>query len=238
MKKLTLGVFSLLMAAVLLAGCGGGASSSVAQPAGDSSAASSEVVSSQTPQSVADSSVPDDSGEPLVRGTWDGDTYSNEHFGVSFTLPADWVAGTEADLAAMMNISVDLLEGSEEEYPTELLEQATIFDMMATGDGVGNVMVMLENLSVYPLGILMSADNYIESLKQNLETNYAGQVEIGDSYQDTLGAHDYTVVPVTYTQAGTEQYMYVRKQSSYIVVVAITTVTGGTPLSDITPNFA
>lgn len=76
------------------------------------------------------------------RGTINGDVYSNQFIGISFTKPELWVYSTDEEIANLMGISAEVLEDGN--FIMEASKLNTIYDMMVQDAMTGNNIIILE----------------------------------------------------------------------------------------------
>ena len=88
----------------------------------------------------------EDTGYEL--GIIDGLTFTNDFMGISCTLPEDWVYASEAEIAELNGVVLEMFEDNEE--VAELLENSTsIYDAVAySGDGLCNFNIIAENMGL------------------------------------------------------------------------------------------
>jgi hypothetical protein len=49
-------------------------------------------------------------GGVLMRGTWNGRTYTSDYLGLSLTTPAGWTVATDQEIAAVMGVGMDFMQ--------------------------------------------------------------------------------------------------------------------------------
>ena len=178
-----------------------------------------------------------DAAKKLSRGTIEGDVYTSEFAGITFTKPESWVYSTDEEIAQVMNVGAELLDRSE--FEQKAAELTTIYDMMVKDVLWGNnVSVAFENLQLSQASNI-TVDQYIETVKtlmvqQASVMNY----EFGDTAEVKLGEQTYSRLPATGSYSGIsfDQYMYLRKEGVYMIVITIS-VFDGTAVSEFEAMF-
>jgi len=121
--------------------------------------------------------------EDDIRGSWDGNVYTNHHLGITFTAPADWEISTDAELATLFGLTSNF-------NGLNALQTVGIFsDMMAICPETGNnVQVIFESLG----GLTITETDYIDEMISEFEA-------IGSSV---------TVIPGTINLGNRNWYSY------------------------------
>ena len=146
-------VLAMAMAlAVVLAGCGGSASSSAASSASASSASATSASASSTAASTTASSTSASTSASAASsataavfkaGKVNGDTYTNEFFGVKFVAPSGF---TFNDASKMAEMNAAIGSSLTDESITKALENgAAYFDMACANENGTNVNVTIEH---------------------------------------------------------------------------------------------
>jgi len=154
-------------------------------------------------------------------GTLNGDTYTNEYIGYSFTLPDGWSFATQEELDEMMDAGGDLLN-EDQKAGAEYAKIATIYDMMAQSPAGYNIMVMLDNLKLYVGGTGTSVEDYIESLVTQLEAVNSMSYTCGEVTQVSAFGRDWSVLPAELTGTGIYQTYNICRIDDYMVAVIVT----------------
>ena len=105
----------------------------------------------------------------FTRGTWDGNVFTSDQVGISFTMPAGWIAATDAEMAELMGLGVDMMST---EFSPEMLESAGVLvvqDMMASNPETGAMVQVMAERLVFPNNRI-SAAAYIETASEMLAT--------------------------------------------------------------------
>ena len=175
----------------------------------------------------------------ISRGSVDGDVYTSDFSGLTFTKPGDWVYATNEEIAKTMNVGADAL-GDENAYLETVAKLSTVYDMMVADPATGSsVSVMYENLTLSG-SVGMSEEDYIDAVRTQLEA-----VEGMDySFDETttmvvLSGQVYRcfTASVTYSGIQMQQNYYVRAMDEYMNVVIVTLV-GDTPAEDVEAMFS
>ncbi len=218
MKKL----LAILMCAMLLftlAACGGGDNNGDGNDSGinaNNGGALSE--------NLGDSSDTNEEPVKISRGTITGDAYANEFLGITFTKPSEWNYLSDAEIADTINIGQDALDFGDIEKA--LAEKATVYDMAAMDNLYGNsVMVCYENTLVSG-GSEISADDYADILRTNLENQTALDYTFESEGKAFLGNTEFVRCVFSAETNGVtlKQAYYVKTMGKYAVTV-ITTMT-------------
>lgn len=175
----------------------------------------------------------------ISRGAWDGSVFTSEFSGITFTLPANWVAGTDEQLGEAMGMGIEGLAEAGADFSEEMLQMATVNDMMAFDMTTGNnVLMIYENLTLNVGGISLTEEQYLQATAAafaSLEMDYTfGEVE-----KQTIGTNEYYGIAISANVDGIEanQYMYARKIDNYLLLLAVT-IMDGTAIEDILANFS
>lgn len=194
----------------------------------------------QATPAQAEQAAAGEEGAALSRGIWEDGVWRSEFTGLSFTLPDGWQVATDEEIAQLMQISLDAMGEQGAALTPEMLEQVSIYDMMAV-DPVTNTNVVLgfEKLAAQPLSRMISGEVYLERMKAMLEDVEPGVYTFGEIYQQNVGAGDYAALSGGFEQYGTvvEQYYYARKIGDYIFFI-IATVLGDDTVETVLENFS
>ncbi len=173
----------------------------------------------------------------VTRGTIDGDVYTSEFLGLSFTKPESWVYSTDEEIAQVMNVGADVLDQSE--FEKKAAELTTIYDMMVKDLNWGNnISVAFENLKMSQASNI-TVDQYIDQVtammkEQASMMNY----EFADATEVKLGDQTFSKVAGTGSYSGVtfQQNFYLRKEGVYMVLITITAF-DGTDMSEYEAMF-
>lgn len=174
----------------------------------------------------------------ITRGTIDGNVYKNDCMDFEFTKPASWVYSTDEEIAKALDIGV-------ENFGNDNLKQAlesntSMYDMMVVDTVTRtNISVGYENLSK-TFSKNITEEQYVESLKTQLENNVSGMTVTFPDKLDTvkLGDNEYTKVVCTVSAYGTsmKQVYYLQKMDGYMGFIIVTIMNGYT-VADIEAMF-
>jgi len=103
----------------------------------------------------------------FTRGTWSGNVFTNNQLGVTFTMPAGWVAATDAEMAAVMGLGVDMMGLDMTPEMLELAGVTTVQDMMASNPTTGAMVQIMAERLVFPNTRISTAD-YIQQMSDML----------------------------------------------------------------------
>lgn len=168
-------------------------------------------------------------------GTLEGNTYTNEYLGYSFTLPDGWEFATKEQLNDMMAAGSEFLN-DEQKAAAEYAKLATIYDMSANSDMGENITIMLDNLKFYVGGTATKPEAYVNNLKEQLAVVDANGLsyEVSDSYNVNALGKDWIVLSAGIPAIGAYQTYSVCRVDNYMVAVIITSTStiGINDLSD------
>ncbi len=244
MKRRHLAPLASLFLAVALTACGTSGGQSAAEPAASETETSAQATEETTSDDAKEEAVPADEATTsddataeekaeeeegsFKRGTIDGNTYRNESFGISFTLPEDHAFATEDQLAQLANITTDMLE---DEASVKALEGGRIiYDMYEYGVDGSNTNIAIEKVNAMA-GALIDAKKYREACVSKIDEQLAGTgMEVIDREEATytIGGTDHPAEKVTITYEGSTIYeeMVFLKSGSFFALV---TTAGPTP---------
>lgn len=174
---------------------------------------------------------PDDSKKApeLSRGTIEGDVYTSEYLGLSFTKPESWVYSTDEEIAAAMNLGVDMFLG--ENFKNALENNPSIYDMMVVDTITrSSINVGFENLSK-TFASNITVEQYVEALKTQLGSISAMQVTFPEALATVkLGATEFTKVDCSVTAQGVsmKQVYYLNKSDNFMRFIIVTIPAGYT----------
>lgn len=155
----------------------------------------------------------------VEHGVIDGNVYTNESIGITFTKPDSWTFATDEELAEMNEGSVSASEYSD---LAELVDKNTcIYEMSANSALGSNVLIMIEDISVNP-GI--STDSYAKIVIDNLLDDGSFDYEIGETTEKEIDGQEFTIVEVTNTtfSFSFSQRLYIKKHGNYMIGIIAT----------------
>lgn len=160
----------------------------------------------------------------FTRGVWEGTVYANEYLNLRFALPEGFIASSDEEMAAMMQIGFEELDNYSE-FQKKLAEIRTIYDMMAASPTNGStVIVMLENLRMFPGGDSLSAQDYAAVLAEGLA---AAEVQgmtyaMGEGYESEMAGETWFVMPASIGDGLMRQDYYLRRVDDYMLAICLT----------------
>lgn len=181
-----------------------------------------------------------DSGKDFSRGSASDNTYTSAYSGLTFTLPGeDWQFASEEEMAAMMDVSVDLLNNVGIETSEEEVSAVTIYDMVARDPYSGtNVIILYENLALTQGGLAYDAKHYIEASNEVLQQTgmYDTFSEIGET---SINGEVYITQNIKGDISGlaSDQYYFVRRIDDYMLTVIISLFGDQYDIDSIMGNF-
>ena len=168
-----------------------------------------------------------DNNKTFARGTIDGNVYHSEFAGVTFTKPDNWKFSTDEEIAKLLGVGLDVLQSGDKFDASEL---ASTIDFQASDPTTGNNV----NMSVEKLNPLnaaaVSIDDYIESFRQTLNTQFQGMsATFGDTAETTVGGNTYKRVTANIQMSGVsmQQVYLLRKVGKYVICITLTSTNGG-----------
>ena len=102
------------------------------------------------------------------RGVWSGNEYNNAYLGLRFTMPEGYVAATDEEMAALMDMSEDVITNYSE-FQLKIASLKTIYDAMVSNPTTGSgTIIMLENLKLTVGASKLTAQEYADILAEQL----------------------------------------------------------------------
>ena len=167
----------------------------------------------------------DTENNELVFGEISENVYTNSFAGLSFTLPDGWTFATESELEQMMGAGSEAIYGDDQQAAVEYAMSATIYDMMAqNADDGSNIIVMLENTSMYEGGTEITEEEYLAALKNSLDLSTTVTYIISDTVtKATINDSEYTVLESEIEgYGGAYQTYYVRRIGKFMLCICFT----------------
>lgn len=165
----------------------------------------------------------------VSRGSIEGDVYTSEFLGLSFTKPESWVYSTDEEIAAAMNLGVDIFLG--ENFKDAVENNPSLFDMMAVDIITrSNINIVFENLSK-TFATNITVEQYIQALKAQLANLSGMKVTFPEAFETVkLGETEFTKVDCTVTVQGSsmKQIYYLNKVDKFMRSVIVTIPSGYT----------
>ncbi len=165
----------------------------------------------------------DEKTEP-TRGKIEGDVYTNEYLGFTFTKSDSWIYSTDEEIAALMNLGAEALG---EKFAEALKNNPTIYDMMAIDTLTGSsVNIGYENLSK-TFATNITVDQYVEVLKNQLSGMAASGIVVSfpDEHETvTFGDTEFTRVVCSTSMYGVTitQVYYLNKEDGFMRFIIVT----------------
>lgn len=223
--KILLIVLSLVLALVVLTGCGNNKENTTTI---DNTLAKTE---NNTGVKI-DKNL--STKEAIARGEIDeNNVYTSKFADITFKLPEGLRYADDTEIANMLNIGTEAITENKEDL-TELLEQTALYDMVAKDDYYGtSVMVMFEKATLN-----VSIDYYLNNVKTGLEAVTAFNYEIEDELTtETVGGKEYRVLTATVPTYGLTQKYFVEKKDGYFIVILVTYYDTYVDLDTLLANF-
>ena len=152
-----------------------------------------------TEEPADDAPAEEEEEDSFQRGVIDGDTYRNEFFGITFTLPEDHQFATDEELAQVASVTQDMLEN---EAVLEALDSGrVIYDMYEYGYDGQNTNIAIEKVNAMA-GALISEDKYREVCLSKIDEQLAGTgMELVEHAETTqmVGSTEHPAVTLTLT---------------------------------------
>ena len=171
-----------------------------------------------------------------MRGTWSGNIYTNEYVGITFTLPDTWIAATDAEIAMLLNVSMDALPVPGAAIPDGAWDELHFYDMLAQSHYTGSsIIIMYERLTNEEASL--SEREYLELMREVMEEEmpeYSTFI-IADS-TTRIGSDDWYLLTVEY-QHGVWQHYFINERGGYIRGILVT-IYGQDSMEDILEMFS
>ncbi len=181
------------------------------------------------------------------RGTTENGVYKSEFSGIQFEIPDRWNCASQEEILSMMNLALDVTN-NEETFDQELLEQASIYEVYAKGEGGKNIIVAFENMDVSNsldgASDLIDEEYYFDNMKEQLK-----QV-VGVTYSDIskveeveFAGQDFYKLSytATYDSMGgysVEQTYYIKKYDQFMLFIVFTSSAECEDMSVYEDNFS
>ena len=168
-------------------------------------------------------------GEPTAApsdfsiGEWNGNVYTNDFLGISYKLPDGWIKYSDEEIAAVMNLSMEMLNDNQKAL-ADLAKLTVVYYMLVKNPATG------ENISVFTEKVHLDVTSiyYLENLKAQLSTLTAINYTIGDFTKETVGGREYDVLTATTSVADktlTQKY-YCCKLGKYFLSIVASSMNG------------
>ncbi len=167
----------------------------------------------------------------LSRGVVDGNVYTSEYIGVTFTKPDGWIYATDEEINELMGASAELLMG-QSDYEAAVSDLFTVYDMMVTDPATNNnINIVYENLKLNA-SENMTAEEYIEIVKTNLTSATELSYSFGNIENVTLGGVEFAKLLCDVDYLGIismKQIMYIKNIDGYMCGITVTIADGTDP---------
>jgi len=105
----------------------------------------------------------------FTRGTWNGNVFTSDQVGVTFTMPDGWVAATDEEMAEVMGLGADMMSGEISPAMLEAAGVRVVQDMMVSNPETGAMVQIMAERLVFP-NTRISVPAYIENASEMLVT--------------------------------------------------------------------
>ena len=164
------------------------------------------------------------SSKVISRGTINGDVYTNDFIGITFTKPADWNYLSDAEIADVLNAGQKEMDLTSTEKALNKI--ALIYDAAAKSADGTSVYIMYEN-PLLTFSREVTADEYAEQINQGfIETERPTYTNISKE-NVTLGNADFIKLLYEVSLDGVQftQAYYVTVIDKYVVSVILSGLT-------------
>ena len=182
-----------------------------------------ETPSSSTNTLDNNETPPPSTGPELSLGKTENNRYHNDFFGISCTLPSDWIFYTDEEIRELNNFTMDTFD---EDFAEALKNATVIYDMFAKHpNDLGSTNVNMEKLSALQV-LMLDLKANIELQLPSLETSYTnmGYTNIQTAYTKiTVNGKEYDGMTLTCQLQGINFYSasicYIK--NSYLVSINV-----------------
>ena len=158
----------------------------------------------------------------FARGSWDGNVFTSEFAGLRFTMPNNWLAGSDEEIAALMGVSLDFLSERGMRFSERILELTNIYDMMVQNPFNGDsVALMYENLSMHIGGSQITETLYLEILREQLNSLGIGYT-FSDITETVIAGETFKTLEAALPDFGFSQFYHARRIDSFICLIIVT----------------
>lgn len=159
-----------------------------------------------------------------IRGTVDGNVYSNEYTGISFEAPEGWVYFSDEEIAEIMGVSMDYIFDGVDEKALE--EIGIIYDMYCVDYATGNcITVNSENMILVHEGAIDETYYLTLASVQVAEQLSGGNVKIikNEPGIATIATGDVPCIYISMEFSGTtiHEAIIAKKTGSYMTSVTV-----------------
>ena len=166
----------------------------------------------------------------LSRGVVDGNVYTSEYIGLTFTKPDTWVYATDEQMNELMGASAELM--GQTDYEAAVSDLLSIYDMQVTDPATNNnINIVYENLKLNG-NESMTEEQYIEFVKQNLGSIAELTYSFGEIENATLGGVEFKKILCDVDYSGIismKQVMYIKNIDGFMCGITVTIADGTDP---------
>ena len=157
--------------------------------------------------------------DEFVRGSWEGNVYTNDSIGLAVTVPESWAVASDEDLAVMMGIAIEQ-SNSQMQISEEILKAQACYDMVAADPyGSSSILITAENMALTVGGTSYDEEAYADALANQL---LMVDFTIGEESAVTIGKRDYHVLRTIDPENGMSQDYLITKIGSRMISVVLT----------------
>lgn len=227
---------TLLTAAALLAGCIQIVLPTAAPAATQSIAAPQTTVKPAATEPSAPTAMPEPTPAPeptptsgpkeLTTGSFNGNVYTNDYFGLTFTIPDGYNVATKDEMASILQVSEDLLNESGDQLADEKDFYLTYVMKYPYGSQEGfnaNMNAMCTNLGLSGLISGTTSEDCLKATQDQLNTSGLSYT-FGDITAQKINGADYSVMDATLSYQGVDisQRIYCTIQKGYAFAFTLT----------------
>ena len=188
----------------------------------------SGISSTSTSSSSSESSNESKTEGGFAHGKQDENTYISEFLGLKVEFDDGWTMQTD-EVLAQTNFISDM---SDENAQKALNKNAVLYEMVAAAETASNVNIVIENLNITNGGKPLTAEEYINMVIGNLESQFketlvAVDVETEKSAADFLGSEAACInIKVTTGEQVLYQKMIPLSRGAYMGVISFSGASG------------
>lgn len=178
-----------------------------------------------------------DASPAYERGTWNNGVYKNTFFGIQLTLPEDWKADTDEELAERMGVAMDTVAQGIGADASSLKQRVSYEFFVYNEKTLSNISFNVEKLSSS-----LSEEEYLSAVKLQLEKMENIQVTFGEETSVSIGGQEWLCHSMTAVSQGStvEQKTYLLSKDTYMACLTASYTPGNSAdiealVSGITP---
>lgn len=161
-------------------------------------------------------------------GTYDGNVYKNDFFGMSLTIPEEWTLADEEEIKELTKLGREMIAAEDQSINKilELADLTTIYFLVASNDDPFNpasVVVLAEKLNFTQN--IRDEEVYLEVLKESMGTYLPIEPHFNkDIYTEPIGDREFYVLEVE-TDVGimsVSQKYYIKIIDNYVLTFITT----------------